>query len=257
MRRFFERWRHLQEQRQESEEESSAVADVAPEIADAILALRVQVAKTSYAAVEAANDALSPFRDQLLDVLHDALRELDTHHTKSLGDLTKGCIGLLEASHDEIQSQSGQLASLRDVFTAQQDRTKRLEEGYDWTIVKQFCFRFIRILDSLTQQIAALPPETADAHRRDLRDLYTEIQFALEASGIEQFEPKAKSPFAGHEKRLKVVGKVASNDAGDRGLVARVLIPGYVLIEDGLPERVLRPAHIDIYEVSQLQETAS
>jgi molecular chaperone GrpE (heat shock protein) len=257
VRRFFERWRHLQEQREESEAESSAVADVAPEIADAILALRVQVAKTSYAAVEAANDALTPFRDDLVEVLHDALRALDAHQAKSLSDLTDECVGLLEASHDEIESQSGQLASLRDVFTEQQSRTKRLEEGYDWKIIKQFCFRFIRILDSLAEQIDALPADAAETHRRDLRDLYAEIQFALEASGVEQFRPEDKSSFIGHEKRLKVVGKVPSQDVEDRGLVARVLMPGYVLIEEGLPDRVLRPAHIDIYEVSQLQETAS
>ena len=158
--------------------------------------------------------------------------------------------------HKQLREHGGQLASLRQIYTEQQERTRRLEEGYDWTITKQFCFRFIRILDSLAERIDTLPEDADETHRRQLRELHDEVLFALEASGIEQFTPDARSPFAGNEKRFKVVGKTMTKEQEDHGLVSGVLSPGYLLSQEGRPDRILRPAHVEVFEAMQLQEAA-
>ncbi len=61
-------------------------------------------------------------------------------------------------------------------------------------------------------------------------------------------------PFATLILMLKVTGKAPTADPEDSGLIAAVRSPGYLLAQEGQPERILRPAHVEVYQVMELEE---
>ncbi|MFQ5506789.1 MAG: nucleotide exchange factor GrpE [Planctomycetota bacterium] len=253
--RFFKRRQSLRRLDREARNDlqTSDIAELAPEIAGAIRALRGTVASTAHDAVTLAYDALVPYLNRAISDVRQALEEDLTLQRKGLVELTRRLGEEVERTRRELEEHGGQLASLRQIYTEHGLRTQRLEEGYDWSILKEFCFRFIRILDGIERRIASPGPDESHA----LEELHAEILFALEAGGVEQFAPEPGTPFSGNEKQLKVVGKSPAQNRAELGLVAAVRCPGYSFVQADRPDRVLRPAHVEVFEAPNLQETSS
>jgi molecular chaperone GrpE (heat shock protein) len=145
-----------------------------------------------------------------------------------------------------INELTQQVSAIREYAACQQDRLEKLQDGYDWNIVRTFCLRVIRCIDNLESRISRLGEEDVKAiHLEEIRD---ELIFALESSGIEQFEPEMNSQYRGQEKYAEAVkDKQQSDDPKHTGTIAKVIRPGYQYFINEGNVKVVRPAQVKLY----------
>ena len=139
-----------------------------------------------------------------------------------------------------------QVSAIREYAANQQGRLEKLQDGYDWNIIRTFCLRVIRAVDNLESRITQLKDDdTGTTHLEEVRD---ELIFALESSGIEQFEPETESEYRGQEKLAEAVKEKQGCDDPERaGKIANVIRPGYqYFINDG-NVKIVRPAQVRLY----------
>jgi len=156
---------------------------------------------------------------------------------------------------DETQSEpmnrallemSAQISAIRDYAASQQDRVEKLQNGYDWNIIRQFALRIIRCVDNLEQRVDNQKDESDAAEQ--LTDIRDELLFALESSGIEQFMPELDSPYSGQERTAEAVKEKESCTDPERvGKIAAVVKPGYQYVIDEDNAKVVRTARVRLY----------
>jgi len=149
----------------------------------------------------------------------------------------------VKSSIDEL---TRQISAIREYTSLQHSKIEKLQEGYDWNIIKNFCLRVIRCIDNLENRIAKLSEQNIDT--TDLEEIMDELVFALESSGVEQFRPQINSDYNGKEKTAEVAkDKVNPDDPNMRGKIAEVLRPGYQYIIDEANVKVVRTAQIKLF----------
>jgi molecular chaperone GrpE (heat shock protein) len=152
-----------------------------------------------------------------------------------------------EPLNDTLRELTEQVSAIREYATQQQDRVKKLQAGYDWNIIRNFCLRVIRCIDNLESRINQLSEDGEETMY--LEEAKDELIFALESSGVEQFKPEINSDYRGQEKFAEAVkDKECSNGAKMTGKIAKVLRPGYQHIIDDENVRVVRPAQVKLYD---------
>ncbi len=139
-----------------------------------------------------------------------------------------------------------QVAAIREYASTQQDRVQKLQEGYDWNIIRNFCLRVIRCIDNVENRMRERAGKNGEAvHLREIRD---ELLFAIESSGIEQFEPEINSDYRGQEKHIEAVKEREFCDSPDlAGKIARVIRPGYQYFVDDKHVKIVRPAMVMLF----------
>jgi molecular chaperone GrpE (heat shock protein) len=139
-----------------------------------------------------------------------------------------------------------QVAAIREYASDQQDRVKKLQEGYDWNIIRNFCLRVIRCIDNLESRISQQSARSSHtAHLTEVRD---ELLFALESSGIERFEPEIGSHYRGQEKCAEAVKDREQCDDPDKtGKIANVIRPGYRYLIGEEDVKIVRPAVVKLF----------
>jgi len=139
-----------------------------------------------------------------------------------------------------------QVSAIREYAACQQGRVEKLQDGYDWTIIRTFCLRVIRCVDNLENRMRALAGEDeAAAHLEEVRD---ELLFALESSGIEQFRPEIDSDYRGQEKWAEAIKEKEAGAKSDQtGKIAKVVRPGYRYIIDEETYKVVRTAQVKLF----------
>jgi molecular chaperone GrpE (heat shock protein) len=139
-----------------------------------------------------------------------------------------------------------QVSAIREYAANQQNRLERLQDGYDWNIIRNFCLRIIRCIDNIEIRIAQLIEQECET--TDLEEIRDELIFALESSGVEQFEPEINSDYRGQEKYAEAVKeKKRCNDPKQKGKIEKVIRPGYQCFIDEDNFRIIRPAQVRLY----------
>ena len=139
-----------------------------------------------------------------------------------------------------------QVSAIRNYAALQQDRVEKLQDGYDWGIIRTFCLRVIRCIDNVEKRIAEV--EDGDEAAVRLEEVRDELLFALESSGVEQFEPEIHSDYRGQEKLAEAVKeKQPSNKPDQAGRIAKVLRPGYRYIIDDDNFKLVRTAQVKLF----------
>jgi len=139
-----------------------------------------------------------------------------------------------------------EVAAIREYASNQQDRVKKLQEGYDWNIIKTFCLRVIRCIDNLESRISRLSEQ--DVKTPNLEEIKDELVFALESSGVERFEPEINSDYRGQEKIAEAVKeKEHCDDPNLTGKIAKVIRPGYQYYIDEENVKVVRTAQVKLF----------
>jgi len=152
---------------------------------------------------------------------------------------------------DSIKELREQMTAIREYAAHQQERVSKLQDGYDWTIIKNFCLRIIRCVDNIEMRISAQGPE--DAFTTNLEEIRDELVFALESTGVEQFEPEINSDYRGQEKNAEVVKeKLPCSEPELAGKIAQVVRCGYQYFIDEENSRIVRPAQVKLYEQVEL-----
>jgi len=177
-------------------------------------------------------DSLKAQTEQLEERTAQSVQQAIMEHSKPLDSTLK----------DLAQ----QVSAIREYAACQQERVEKLQDGYDWNIIKTFCLRIIRCIDNLENRISQLSNKGAKTeHLEDIRD---ELIFALESSGIEQFEPEINSDYRGQEKYAEAVkNKQSCDKSKQKGKIAKVIRPGYqyFINEDNI--KVIRSAQVKLF----------
>lgn len=145
-----------------------------------------------------------------------------------------------------LEQLTQQVSAIRDYAANQQQRVEKLQDGYDWNIIRTFCLRVIRCIDNLEGRIERLSKEGVDTtHLEEVRD---ELIFALESSGVEQFKPEENSAYRGQEKSTEAVKeREHCEDSKKVGTIAKVVRPGYQYIIDEGNLKVVRSAQVKLF----------
>ncbi len=139
-----------------------------------------------------------------------------------------------------------QLAAIRDYASSQQDRVTKLQEGYDWNIIRTFCLRVIRSIDNIDSRIDSISQQGGDTS--DLEEIKDDIVFALESSGVEQFEPDINSKYASSQKTAEVVKQRKScGEPEMKGKIAEIIKPGYRYVIDEDNTKIVRTAQVKLF----------
>jgi len=151
-----------------------------------------------------------------------------------------------EPLNNTLKELTQQVAAIREYASQQQDRVTKFQDGYDWNIIRSFCLRVIRCIDNLENRINRLHKQNVET--ADLEEVRDELIFALESSGVEQFEPEINSDYRGQERDVEAVkDKEHSDDPNLRGKIAKVIKPGYRYVISEENVRVVRPAQVKLY----------
>lgn len=192
-------------------------------------------------------------RDLVAGVRED-LSELGSEIRSVLERQSLEAMSALNSSMDFIKRSDtttadllSQVSSLRDYVAKQQAQVKRLQDGYDWTILRNFCLRVIRCIDDIEKRMGSVDDDAA-SHREDLEMIHDQLVFALDGNGVEQFRPECGVPYSGLEKVAEVVGKDPLSDGGAPGHISRVVGSGYIVHVSQEQQRLIRPAKVILFE---------
>jgi molecular chaperone GrpE (heat shock protein) len=148
--------------------------------------------------------------------------------------------------NNTLKELSQQVSAIREYTAYQQNRLEKLQDGYDWNIIRTFCLRVIRCIDNLENRLDQMSDDEVKAtHLEEVKD---ELVFALESSGIEQFRPEINSDYRGREKYAEAVkDKQPCEKPGQTGKIAACLRPGYQYFINEDNVKVVRPAQVKLY----------
>jgi hypothetical protein len=136
--------------------------------------------------------------------------------------------------------------AIRDYAYSQQERMDKLQNGYDWNIIKNFCLRTIRCIDNLDNRIRLM--STKGIETSEMEEIRDELLFALESSSVEQYEPKVNEDYKGNEKLAEVIKeKAPAEDPNMKGKIAKILKQGYKYLIDDENVKIVRPAQVKLY----------
>jgi hypothetical protein len=181
-------------------------------------------------------------------VLNEQKEKIDQQvgEFKQMAETVKQTAERSEPIGNFVKDLTGQVAAIRDYALAQQERIKKLQDGYDWNIIKTFGLKVIRCIDNLDDRIERLKDAAADT--ADLEELRDELVFALESGGIEQYEPEIESDYSGQEKIAEPVKERQTTDKNhSKGKIAAVVRLGYRHFIDEENFKVIRAARVKLY----------
>jgi molecular chaperone GrpE (heat shock protein) len=151
----------------------------------------------------------------------------------------------------ELSELTEEVSAIRHFAAQQQDQMRKLQDGYDWMIVRRFCMRIIRCVDNIEDRIARLnqKEQVLSDHLHDIRD---ELIFALESSGVEQYEPDLNISYKGLERYAEAIKeRVYTADAAKAGFIAEVIRKGYQYLVNDDDVKIVRCAQVKLYDVTQ------
>ncbi len=145
-----------------------------------------------------------------------------------------------------------EVTALREFAATQQNHVQKLQDGYDWTILKNFCLRIIRCIDNLETRIYKLENLGEDVD--SLQDVCDEMIFALESSGVERYKPDINSAYKGQERLMEILKDRVDCEASEmEDKVAAVVRPGYQYVVDDDNIKIVRTAQVKLYKYNLVE----
>lgn len=179
--------------------------------------------------------------------LEDSLKaQTETLEAKTAQSVQAAIIEHSKPLDSTLKDLAQQVSAIREYASCQQERVEKLQDGYDWNIIRTFCLRIIRCIDNLENRINRLSSEgTETEHFQEIKD---ELIFALESSGIELYEPKINSDYRGQEKFAEAVKEKEHCDKAKlKGKIAKVIRPGYQYFINEDNVKIIRTAQVKLY----------
>jgi molecular chaperone GrpE (heat shock protein) len=183
----------------------------------------------------------------------DTLKEHAEDLQKQIAEFKQVAQSVQQASREQsaplnstLKDLAEQVSAIREYAATQQGRVEKLQDGYDWGIIRTFCLRVIRCIDNIENRIENPPEDCADLiYMEEVRD---ELLFALESSGVEQFRPEVNSEYRGQEKLAEAIReKQPAGTPEQAGRIAQVLRPGYRYMIDDNNFKVVRTSQVKLF----------
>ncbi|MBM4152066.1 MAG: nucleotide exchange factor GrpE [Kiritimatiellaceae bacterium] len=181
--------------------------------------------------------------------LLDAIKKYDSHFSLIASTLTafqeSADKGLKRVDREMTRIES-LVVGMRDYLSESNEQTTRLQEGYDYAVLKKFVRPVIQVihgLESLEARLSKLPEGD------EIRAHWTELLDLLEHSGIERFDVEVGSSFSDMRKEAEAVTqKEQTTDPDKVGKVAEVIRSGYRYVYNNDRKRLVLPAQVKLYE---------
>jgi molecular chaperone GrpE (heat shock protein) len=153
---------------------------------------------------------------------------------------------IAEPFNETLHQLNDQISAIRQYASSQQDRVEKLQNGYDWNIIRTFCLRIIRCIDNLDSRIERLSHDSESLEM--LSDIRDELLFSLESSSVEQFDLEHDSVFSGQERLAEAIKEKEITDNPElKGRIAQVVKPGYQYVLDDENVKIVRTARVKLY----------
>jgi molecular chaperone GrpE (heat shock protein) len=153
---------------------------------------------------------------------------------------------IAEPFNETLHQLNDQISAIRQYASSQQDRVEKLQNGYDWNIIRTFCLRIIRCIDNLDSRIERLSDDSESLEM--LSDIRDELLFSLESSSVEQFDLEHDSVFSGQERLAEAIKEKEITDNPElKGRIAQVVKPGYQYVLDDENVKIVRTARVKLY----------
>ncbi len=206
---------------------------------------RPRVAVLGSTEILTANSPAAPVENPLTEQAEDLQRQI--------AEFRQMAQSVQQASRDQseplgstLKELAQQVSAIREYAACQQDRVEKLQDGYDWSIVRTFCLRVIRCIDNLENRIDRLNEN--DESVLQLEEVRDELLFALESSGVEQYRPDIGTDYRGQEKLAEAIKeKETTREPSQVGTIAKVVRPGYRYVTDEDSYKVVRTAQVKLF----------
>lgn len=195
-------------------------------------------------------------QESSMNIVDDLLKAQTEHLEKQVTELRQMAQTVQQTALEHskplengLRELAEQISAIRDYAAQQQNRMEKLQDGYDWSIIRIFCLRVIRCIDNLENRIAQLSQQNLETTQ--LEEVKDELIFALESSGVEQFQPQLYSEYGGQEKKAEAVKDKSPTFRGDpnmSGKIAEIIRPGYQYVVDEQNVKVVRMAQVRLFE---------
>ena len=141
----------------------------------------------------------------------------------------------------------GTLNGIRDYLSTRHEQMVRLQEGYDYAVIKNFSKQIIQCVNQLDLKLKSPMSETEEA---ELKSVSSDLMDILERYGLERFTPEVGSSFS----RIRKIAESSSikeytDDDTLVGKVAEVIRPGYRYVYNHDKYHIISPAQVKIYEL--------
>jgi len=195
----------------------------------------------------ASGDELNENSDGPVDTISTQTRDLEDQMAR-LEQMASGKSRVEDSKplQESLMELTQQISAIREYASHQQERVQKLQDGYDWSIIKNFCLRIIRCIDNVEDRIQDQSSQQSDT--KELEEVRDELVFALESTGVEQFNPEINSEYRGQERNTEAVKeKKECKDEKLSGRIAEVIRPGYWFCVDEDNMKVVRVAQVKLY----------
>lgn len=162
--------------------------------------------------------------------------------------------GIVERQIQDLNSQiyniGGELSGITSYINENSNRVRRLEEGYDFHILKDFSKQIIRSIYSLEKNLEKAD-DAAKSHIQDTIDSLIEL---LDRNSIVQVSPEVGSLYSGQERIAECIPlKCYTDDESLDGRIASVVHAGYLYEFNENNSRVIMPAKVVLFSTDKKQ----
>lgn len=184
--------------------------------------------------------------------LLDAIKKYDSHFSviaTTLAAFQDSADKGLKRVDREMTRIESLVVGMRDYLSESNEQTARLQEGYDYAVLKKFVRPVIQVIHGL-ESLEGRLEKTSDAD--EIRVNWMELLDLLEHSGIERFDVPVGAPYADMRKEAEVVTvKEPTNDPDKVGRVAAVIRSGYRYVYNNDRKRLVLPAQVKLFEKAE------
>jgi molecular chaperone GrpE (heat shock protein) len=153
--------------------------------------------------------------------------------------------GMKRMDQDMVRIES-LVSGMRDYLTEYNEQLSRLQEGYDYSVLK----RVVKPVIQVANGIESLEPRMkGQPEGEELRTMWLDLLDALETNGIERLQVEKGDTFADIRKIAEATTvKEHTTNADQVGKVAEVVRPGYCYVYNQDKRRLVVPAQVKLFD---------
>lgn len=189
-------------------------------------------------------------QDSFRNLMEQSLSDLKI----AVGNQSEGVELVTKSLLDQIHQACGVLAGvnegmggMRDYLVKNNAQLQRLQEGYDFQILKNFVRQITRIISRLDSQLLTVADELT---KEELLVVKEDLVALLDRNGIQLIEPAVGTVYTHHVRKYAEVSRetVEAPTPDLVGRIERVEQVGYKYGFNDGQERIIQPAKITLYQ---------
>ncbi|VAW80608.1 hypothetical protein MNBD_GAMMA12-820 [hydrothermal vent metagenome] len=137
------------------------------------------------------------------------------------------------------------LGSLKEFVAEQKQEIRRMQDGYDWSVVNGLCLGIIEVLDNLDEEINSSNKDTEISYLSDARGLLLTM---LESHNVAELKPDSEKDYSQLESDENLeITFCDSDDNDEQGKISKILQSSFVYEGAQGDNRTIRRAKIEVY----------